>query len=50
MNYELEPWLTAALTSLAGYIGIPILDFFIFVIKKKAEAYVKISDDDKTEK
>jgi hypothetical protein len=26
MNYQVAPWLTAAATSLAGYIGAPLLD------------------------
>jgi len=40
MNFEVSPWMTAALTALAGYIGIPLLDFFISVLKKKAQKMV----------
>jgi hypothetical protein len=49
MNYGMAPWLTAALTSLAGYIGTPVLDFLIYLIKSKMESYVK-TDNDKTKK
>jgi len=40
MSYNVSPWLTAALTSLAGYVGIPILDFFIVAFKKKLEGLI----------
>ena len=49
MNFELSLWLTAALTSLAGYIGIPLLDFFIVVLKKRAETMVKLDGQIKRE-
>ena len=40
MNFEVSQWLTAALTALAGYIGTPIFDFFISVLKTKAKEMV----------
>jgi len=40
MNFEVSGWMTAALTALAGYIGTPLLDFFIFTLKKKAQEMV----------
>jgi CDP-diglyceride synthetase len=33
MNYAVNPWLTAALTALAGYVGTPVLDLFASVVK-----------------
>ena len=44
MNYEVQPWLTAALTSLAGYIGIPILDTLTIIVKTKLETVIDIKD------
>jgi len=41
MNFEVSQWLTAALTALAGYIGTPLLDFFVSILKKKAEKVVE---------
>ena len=41
MNFEVSYWLTAALTSLAGYVGIPLLDVFVAIAKRKFEPYLK---------
>ena len=44
MNYDVSYWLTAALTSLAGYIGLPLLDILVSIFKRKFEPYLKIDD------
>jgi len=44
MNFELSQWMTAALTALAGYIGTPLLDFFVLMFKKKAQTMVDFDE------